>query len=399
MALNKSLLILFFVVFTELIGFGLIIPVLPQLALQYHTNHFTLGLLMASFSLAQFIASPILGYLSDIYGRKPLLILSKLGTVLAYILMAYAQSYWMFLFARLLDGFTGGNIAVARAYIADITTEETRSKGMAVIGISFGLGFIVGPALGGFLFHGPHGQMITAFVAASLSLIAALITWLYLEESHTRKKIASSHDRLKGLFQLKNKAVLVIFVSFFLYMISFSGFETTFSLFTNTFFDFSLRQNSFFFMYAGLVGLVVQGCITRYSFRQFKLLCALGLGLLSLGFFGLASAGTVTELMLFVALISVGVSLVNTFMPSLLSMVTTTDNNGVVMGAYESIGSISRVIGPLIAYSVSFQLLRQEYFAFSLLVAIVAIFLYATLTQRLLQSGIVVKSSASSESV
>jgi len=375
MNLKRSLTILFFIVFTELIGFGLIIPVLPQLALKYHTNHFTLGLLMASFSLAQFFASPILGYLSDRYGRKPILIVSKFGTMLAYIILAYAQSYWMFLFARLLDGFTGGNIAVARAYIADITDEKNRSKGMAIIGISFGLGFIVGPALGGFLYQGDHGQLITAFVAAALSFIAALITYFYLEESNTRKPVPAATEKYRAFFEVKNASVLVIFVSFLLYMITFSGFETTFSLFTNTFFDFSLKQNSLVFMYAGLIGLVVQGYISRRSFTQFKRLSIFGMGLLAAAFVGLAVSQTVFQLMLFLGLLSVAVSFVNTFLPSLLSMHTTDDNKGIVMGSYEAVGSISRVLGPLLAYSVSFQLLRQEYLLFAITCLVSAVFL------------------------
>ena len=140
--------ILFLVVATELIGFGLIIPVLPQLALKFETSSFMIGLLMASYSIAQFFSAPLLGYFSDKIGRKPVLLLSKFGTVLSYMLLAVSQSYTLFLMARLLDGFTGGNISVVRAYVADVTTEKDRPKGMAIIGISFGFGFIIGPAIG-----------------------------------------------------------------------------------------------------------------------------------------------------------------------------------------------------------------------------------------------------------
>ena len=125
--LKSHLFILFVVVFTELIGFGLIIPVLPQIASQYNLSHFMLGILMSSFSFAQFFAAPLLGHWSDKFGRKPVLIFSKLGTVLAYVLLAYANSFTLFLLARLLDGFTGGNIAVARAYIADVTSVKDLS--------------------------------------------------------------------------------------------------------------------------------------------------------------------------------------------------------------------------------------------------------------------------------
>jgi len=158
-------------------------------------------------------------------------------------------------------------------------------------------------------------------------------------------------------------------------MITFSGFETTFSLFTNTFFDFSLKQNSLVFMYAGLIGLVVQGYISRRSFTQFKRLSIFGMGLLAAAFVGLAVSQTVFQLMLFLGLLSVAVSFVNTFLPSLLSMHTTDDNKGIVMGSYEAVGSISRVLGPLLAYSVSFQLLRQEYLLFAITCLVSAVFL------------------------
>ena len=162
---NKPLFILFFVVFTELIGFGIIIPVLPQLAKTYQLNYFSLGVLMAAFSFAQFIAAPFLGHLSDKFGRKPVLIFSKAGTMLAYCILAYAQTYWVFLFARLLDGFTGGNIAVARAYVCDVTLHKDRAKGMAIIGIAFGLGFIVGPAISGFFYTEALGHWMISLIA------------------------------------------------------------------------------------------------------------------------------------------------------------------------------------------------------------------------------------------
>ena len=192
---KKALLTIFAVVATELIGFGLIIPVLPLIATKFQTSGLLLGFLMASYSIAQFIAAPILGKLSDKYGRKNILIISKFGTVISYIILAFANNYGLFLVSRLLDGFTGGNIAVARAYIADVTTEEDRPKGMAVIGISFGVGFILGPALGGLLFGIGASHFIPALAAGSLSLIAMILTIIILKEpkKHTKKTPSPNH--------------------------------------------------------------------------------------------------------------------------------------------------------------------------------------------------------------
>ncbi|MEK7299169.1 MAG: MFS transporter [Candidatus Margulisiibacteriota bacterium] len=144
-----ALFTLFWVVATELIGFGLIIPVLPQIAARYQPNPYLLGFLLASYSLCQFFSAPILGRLSDKYGRKPVLLVSKMGTCISYLIFAFSGTYWLILLSRMLDGFTGGNISVARAYVADVTTDEHRSRGMAVIGMAFGFGFLLGPAMGG----------------------------------------------------------------------------------------------------------------------------------------------------------------------------------------------------------------------------------------------------------
>lgn len=366
---KRAFIILFIIVFTELIGFGLIIPVLPQLANNFKLNYFSLGILMSAYSLAQFFAAPILGYFSDLYGRKTILILSKLGTCVSYIILAFSNSYWLFLCARLLDGFTGGNIAVARAYITDITTEKNRAKGMALIGISFGLGFIIGPAIGGFLHNGARGQIITSFIAASLSLIASLITLFYLDEPAKKVKFKPhSLNLFSNLKLIKHFSIVLIFVMYLFYMITFSGFETTFVMFTDFNFGLNIKQNSFLFMYAGIIGLLVQGILTRKASSNFSLNCSLGFISLSIGFIGMAFSHSLNQLLFFMLFFSFGISFINTFMPSLLTSYVDSSKRGVTMGMYESIGSLSRVIGPLIAYSISVKYIRYEYAGYGLVI-------------------------------
>lgn len=378
MNLFKShLFILFLVVFTELIGFGLIIPVLPQLAASFDIDHFKLGILLSAFSFAQFLASPILGLLSDRYGRKPILIISKLGTVIAYIVLAYAQTFWVFLLARLLDGFTGGNIAVARAYIADVTTEKNRAKGMAVIGVSFGLGFIFGPALGGIFYNLPQGQLISCFVAGGLSVLATLLTVLFLKEPESRKISKKQSESLASLRLIKHPVLLSLCLIYFVYMICFSGFETTFSNFTHLRFLMSVRDNSLLFMYAGVVGLVVQLFLSRKASKNFVPYIALGLTCLVIAFFGMSLGVHYVGLLVFLAILSIGISLVNTYMPALITTYTNEDTRGLIMGVYESIGSISRIIGPLIAYSVALAYIPLEYLVYGSVLAItLPVFLY-----------------------
>jgi len=377
MRLFKShLFILFLVVFTELIGFGLIIPVLPQIASDYHVSHFMLGVLMASFSFAQFFSAPLLGHWSDTFGRKPILIVSKCGTVLAYIILAYANSFYLFLLARLIDGFTGGNIAVARAYIADVTTKENRAKGMAVIGISFGLGFIFGPALGGILYSLPKGQFIAFFVASGLSFLAVLLTSLFLKEPESKKQVQTKKRFLSQLFSIKQLIILILCLIYFLYMVSFSGFETTFAIFTSSTLSLSIQENSMLFMYAGIVGLIVQVFLTKRASTQFVHFIMIGFLCLALGFLGMAYVTNIVVLLIALSVFSVGISFVNTFMPALVSTNTPDESKGVVMGVYESIGSMSRIIGPLIAYSIAITYIRIEYAFFGMLMLLLIPIMY-----------------------
>lgn len=373
---KKALLILFIVVATELIGFGLIIPVLPQIALGFSVSKFHIGILMAAYSAAQFISAPLLGSLSDRYGRKPLLVLSKLGTVLGYVVMAMSSSYLMFLMSRLIDGFTGGNISVARAYISDITPPEDRSKGMAVIGIAFGTGFILGPALGGLLYSETYGYHLAAVVAGSLSLIAALLTLFFLKEPDVRRETRSAGSLLRGGFSaVMSLPVISICFVYLVYMIVFSGFESTFSVFTNHLFGLTVRQNSMIFMYAGVLGFIVQGSIMRKRVLELKRVAVVGLLIAGAAFACLSFSTTIGVLLASIAFLSLGIGLLNSFLPSLVSIQSQNEVQGTVMGFYEGIGSLSRILGPVLAYSTVMYAPRYGYLAFAGTLLCLALFL------------------------
>ena len=327
---------------------------------------------MGAYSFAQFIASPILGTLSDRYGRKIILIISKLGTALAYVIMAKSQSYEWFLAARLLDGFTGGNIAVARAYIADITTAENRAKGMAVIGISFGIGFLLGPILGGFLYTDTMAYENAAWVASALSGIATVLTILLLKEPKRHKEMVAVITKLRtGFLSLKMPVIQLICLVYFIYMIIFSCFETSFSVFTHYIFNYTPQQNSWLFVYAGCLSLIVQGTILKSKFKKITSVCMVGIASIALGMMGLSIANSLLIVLVTLALLSVGIGLANTFLPALLSLYTTPKNQGQVMGVYEGIGSLSRIIGPIVAYQWIMVEPRKGYFLCGLLLLIV----------------------------
>lgn len=372
---KRALGILFLVVATELIGFGIIIPVLPQLAFKFESSPLLIGILMASYSFAQFIASPLLGSLSDKYGRRPILILSKLGTVIAYGILAASTSFYGFLIARLLDGFTGGNISVARAYVNDVTSEENRSKGMAIIGIGFGTGFVLGPALGGFLYNS-GGHIPAAITAGSLSFIALVLTYFLLPEPEHKTQTESQISRLSHT-SLISKQIGIIFLLYFVYMLIFSGFETTFSVFTDQYFNYTTADNSKLFMYFGILSLFIQGSLSRIKVTRLGLFT--GIGFIIFGI-GLMIKSTITQpIYLFgtLILLTFGLSFINTFLSSLLSTFAPKEQSGKVMGFYEAIGSLSRIGGPLIAYSSIVGNLRQGYFIYGLILLIAPLALFA----------------------
>ena len=363
---KKALFTLFLVVATELIGFGLIIPILPQLAFKMNVGSWGIGILMATYSLAQFFAAPILGSLSDQHGRKKLLIFSKLGSVLGYLLLAVSHNFILFFIARLIDGLSGGNISIARAYVSDVTTPENRAKGMAWIGIAFGTGFIFGPALGGLLYGFGNSQFIPALAAAFLSFIALILTIYILEEPQQRKPSQSALQSLKkGASVLKNPLILVIIGFHFVFMSLFSGFETSFSVFTHRLFGFTEKQNSLLFVFAGLMTLIIQGSITRRSFKNLRLVVWMGSVMAAFGFFGIGMAGTMTSLLISLFSLSCGVGLVGSYLPALLSIHAEKTKEGLTMGIYEGIGSLSRVVGPLIVFGLFIYPPSSAYLLFS----------------------------------
>lgn len=371
---KSPLFILYWIVASELIGFGMIIPVLPQIVTRFHVGGVKIGLLLACYSLVQFFASPILGSLSDTYGRKPILIFSKLGSLVGYIVLAFSATYWMLMLSRFIDGLSGGNISVARAYAVDMTGTDDRSKGMAVVGIGFATGFIVGPAIGGFLYGNHSGFLYPGLVAAALSGLSALLTLVFLPESRTRLTTDSPLSRLIELPQFFSSRIVAVLLSLQLaYMVMFSGFETSISVFMNRFFGFNEQHTAWTFLYLGLLALVFQGYFSRKKIMNFPVMISIGFALGMISFAGIGSANGVTGLMVSLAVLSIAICLINVFLPSYFSSQVEASRRGLAMGIFEAIGSISRVLGPVLVYFLLFNHLRFTYYAFASVFAIVLI--------------------------
>ncbi|HTZ35783.1 MAG TPA: MFS transporter [Stellaceae bacterium] len=348
--------VLFLIVLIDLIGFGLVIPLLPFYAERFAASPEQVTALMAVFSLMSMLTAPIWGRLSDRVGRRPVLIISMLAAALAYLWLAFADVLWMLFAARALAGACAGNIAAANAYVADVTTPENRAKGMGMIGAAFGLGFIIGPALGGIV---AGGQLATAdlrtpgLIASALSLVALLGAVFVLKESLPAGVAARPRrGRVEALRQAVRRKVLArLLLIFFLTILAFAGMEATFALWAMAQFGWGPRQIGYVFTYVGLLSAVMQGgLIGRLAarFGEEKLLVA-GLASIALGLVVLPAARGLPLLVGAVTLLALGMGAMQPSLNSLISRRAGAGEQGEVMGVAQSVASLSRVLGPLVA--------------------------------------------------
>ena len=243
--MTRPLLIIFLTIFVNLIGFGIIVPLLPFYAETFGASPVVIGLLFAVYSLCQLIAAPLLGDLSDRYGRRPVLVFSLAGTVVSFVMLAVAHSITMLFLARIVDGLSGGNISTARAYVADITEPKDRARAYGLIGAAFGMGFIMGPALSGVLARVSYTAPIWA--AAALTLVATAMAWLWLPETVHRAHAGTGNplDYLPELF--RRPALRRVLTIDFVYWFSFAIFQTTFALFAARRFGFDASHTGYLF--------------------------------------------------------------------------------------------------------------------------------------------------------
>ena len=349
---RSSLLLIFTTVFIDLIGFGIVIPVLPIYAEKFHATPLTIGFLLASFSLFQFLATPILGQLSDKYGRRPILFLSLAGTSIAFLTMGLANSLWLLFAARILDGITGGNISTAQAYIADITTPENRAKGLGMIGAAFGLGFIIGPAIGGLL----SGFSYTApfFFASALAAANAILLYFRLPETVKRDRNFSAKQHTWDIFgraAIAVPGVRIILFTYFITTIAFATLTATLALYTSHAeqFGYDATHNGYVFSFVGILGAIVQGGLLGRLVKKFGESSLVVAGLLSLGL-GLAYLPFATSLyglLLSLALIANGNGLTGPNLTSLASRRTAKDKQGQILGITQSLNSLARIFAPI----------------------------------------------------
>jgi DHA1 family tetracycline resistance protein-like MFS transporter len=367
---NSRLLTIFVVVFVDLLGFGLILPLLPYYAETYGATAVVVGLLVASYAAAQLVGAPLLGRLSDRIGRRPVLLLSVTGTLVGFLLLGFADPLGRLLsslvapqsanlmiigvlfLSRIIDGLTGGNITVAQAYIADVTDEQNRAKGLGLIGAAFGLGFIIGPATGGTLSQ--WGYSLPAFVAASVSAMNLILIFFWLPESLTseRREAASLRHRppftLNALLQALNRPKVgpLLYVRFF-YGLAFATFQSIFSLYAQAI-GLNSQTTGYVLAYVGLLSVVVQGGLIGVLTRRFRENWLIITGLWLMAGALLAWAFTANLWLLLVVLLPLALSggVLNTVIQSAISKSVSREDVGGMLGISASLEAATRVIAP-----------------------------------------------------
>ncbi len=351
------MLILFLIVFIDLVGFGIIIPLLPFFAEHYAASPAMVGFLMASYSLTQFIAAPFWGRISDRFGRRPVLLITLFGAAVSYVLLGVSNSLFMLFIARGLGGFMAGNISAAFAYVADVTTPENRSRGMGAIGAAFGLGFIAGPAIGGIL-AGPdpiNADFRTpALAAAGLSAIALIMAFFILKESlsaEIRKQLAEmpAKNRAQQFRDALNKPGVGLLIGLsFLATFVFAGMETTFAMWSERRMDWGPQQNGYLFAFVGIIAALIQGGLVGKLVKKFgeTNLVIQGAAALALGMLSIPFANSLLTLLGAMVVVAYGFSIITPSLNSLVSLQVGPDEQGGVMGVGRSATTLARVIGP-----------------------------------------------------
>mgnify|MGYP001151435326 FL=1 len=352
---NRHLFIIFGIVLVNMLAFGIVIPLLPYLADRTGASETQIGLLVAAYPLAQLVGAPLLGRLSDRYGRKPILLVSIFGTAVGFVVLALANSLLLLFVARIIDGLTGGNINVAQAYIADVTDHSERGKAMGLIGAAFGLGFVIGPVTGGLLSGISYAA--PAWVGAAISMFNLIAVTLLLPESlstEARARLVALKRKVFDIAVLRHAVthprVGPILTIRAVTGVSFAMFETVFSLWALAALGFSASQTGMFLGYIGILSVVVQagliGRLTRRFSDDTLLLSAVSLTGVSL--LAWAFVPNVSLLVLVIAPLSLGLAVSQTVMTSALSKAVDADEVGGVLGAQTSIMSLTRVVAPII---------------------------------------------------
>lgn len=362
---SRPLLAIFFIVFVDILAFTLVLPYLPFYAEHFGATPTQVGLILTSFSFCQFLAGPVLGRMSDRMGRKPVLILSQIGTCFGFIILALSNSLWMVYLARIMDGITAGNITVAQAAISDITKPQERAKAFSLIGVSFGLGFFVGPAISAVLSH--FGPQAPAWGAACLSFLSILSTIAFFQDSqqlHEEKPpfrigladLAHAFDFKPLVNYLRQVEVRPLLLQFFFFNLSFSAHISCFALFAERRLTwngapFGPKEVGYLYAYLGLLGIgvrswVISALINRFGERGTS---RIGFVAQGIGFATYAFVNSVPMALFASTLSSIGSGLIRPSVSALMSHAVGPKEQGSIFGVGQSLASMASIFAPIIA--------------------------------------------------
>lgn len=374
---NKNLFLVAIVAVVNALGYGIIIPVLYTYSQKYGLSDFQNGLLFSLFSLCQLIATPIIGRLSDKYGRKPLLALSLAGSAVSFFTMAFAPSAIFLFIARALDGITAGNIPVISAIISDTTDEKNRSKGFAVLGASFGFGFVFGPAIAS-LTVGISPSM-PFIIAGIVALISVLLTLVVLKETNTHIGEVKSKNafNFKALISdIKDKNITSLLLILFLYTTGFNLFIYAFQPFAIRILEIDVVHISWIFTGIGIVGIITQGFIFPQISKRFNLrkVYVYSLLLLSLTFFVLIFSNNYLFFVVVLLLMALFNSFVGPLSQTFLSKTADSKSQGSIQGIGSTFSSLGQIVGPIIGGIISSYALKYSFVVASFLILICVYF-------------------------
>jgi MFS transporter, DHA1 family, tetracycline resistance protein len=350
---RSPLIPIFLIVAVDILGLTIILPLLPFYAERMGASATQVGLLVSVYALCQLVSGPLLGRLSDRTGRKPLLLLSQLGTFIGFLVLAYAPSLWVVFLSRVIDGSTAGNISLAQAYISDVTEPEKRTGAFALIGIAFGLGFLIGPAISGFLAQ--YSYQYPIFAAAALSATSILATATLLPS--TTPAGVSDGRRLSVLDWgsyvqfFKRSELGPLLWQFAAFMMAFACFISGFALFAERRFSFGPKQVGYVYAYVGFLGIILQGGLIGRLSRRFGDLPLVqwGFVLATIGYAALAFIFRIPALLAVSAISSMGTGALRPALTSLITQRTKRTEQGTVLGLTQSLNSVASIIAPAMA--------------------------------------------------
>jgi DHA1 family tetracycline resistance protein-like MFS transporter len=363
---KSPLLPIFLIVLVDILGYTIILPLLPFYSERLGASPFVVGLLISTYAICQLVAGPIIGSMSDRAGRRPLLIVSQMGTLVGFLILSQATALWLIFLSRIIDGLTAGNLSLAQAYIADVTEPHKRAQSFGVIGIAFGLGFLVGPAISGFL--AGFGYAYPIYAAAGLSATSIVCTWTLLPQVTPGEAGGKGGDpgpggRRLGLLEwsgylefFRRPGLRELLLEFFLFALCFSSFTSGFALFAERRFTwqghpFGAKQVGYVFAYVGFLGVILQGGLIGRLVKWLgePRLVKSGFLCTAIGYGALGFIYRIPDLLGISAVASYGTGVLRPAVTSLITQKASKQEQGVVLGLTQSLTSIAQILSPLLS--------------------------------------------------